>query len=224
MAAAIAQALLVALAACGKVLLFHTIILGVVLVGIAAWAGWSAGVWRGISAGIAALIVHLLVAPFVLIQATIIAAGAGVRKFGVARKILAAALERAGKLDPRITDHNDYEQFTKALAAAFDDLTSETGAAAAGRVAWVRSLTSKLARRIVQIVGRITLRQLDLAHRNDAPPAHATLDEWLGSRIDAMVESTLRDPARRAMIFLIVVQLLITIGCIVGAVKVPPLW
>lgn len=221
---AIGEMLIAALAVTGKVLLLHTFLLGFVLVGVAFWAGWSAGTLRAVAAAVATLVVHLILAPFILFHGITIAAAASVRKLGIARALLAAAIEKACVIDPRLHDANDYPQFTRALGAAFDSLSDESGVVAPGRFAWIRRWTPRLARRVVQLVGRITLRQLDLAMREGHPPTYATLGEWLGARVDALAESALRDPARRWLIVVLIVQLSLTVCCVAAAILLPRLW
>lgn len=220
----ILPALGAAVAAISKVILFHTLLLGLALVAIAFWAGFNVGLVRGVAAASATFAVHVLVTPFLVVSCATIALGATVKRLGVARAVLHVAAERAAAIDPRISESNDFESASRALTAAFDSLSNDVVDVAPGRFKWVRRLTTRLGRRLVQLIGRYVLAQLELAHREGRPAPYRTIDEWLGSRVDAHVAKGLAEPSKRLVIILLVVQGILTVGILAGSMTLPPLW
>lgn len=220
----ILPALGAAVAAIGKGILFHTLLLGLALVAISFWAGFSVGLVRGIAAASTTFAVHVFVTPFLVVSSATIALGATVKRLGVARAVLHIAAERAAAIDPRIGESNDFEPASRALTAAFDSLSHDVADVAPGGFGWIRRLTTRLGRRLVQLIGRYVLAQLELAHREGRPAPYRTIDEWLGSRIDAHVAKGLAEPSKRLVIILLVVQGILTVGIVAGSMMLPPLW
>lgn len=220
----ILPALGAALAGISKVVLFHTFLLGLALIVIAFWAGSSVGLIRGIAVAMLTLAVHFSITPFLLVASGSIVLGAMVLRLGIARAVLHVAVERAAIIDPRIRESNDYEALSKALTQAFAVVTDEIADSAPGKFRWIRRLTTRLGKRLVRLVGRYVLAQLELAHREGHPAPYRTLDQWLGTRIDKHIASILAQPSKRLVIILLAIQCILTVGVITGALTMPPLW
>jgi hypothetical protein len=220
----ILPALGAAVSAVAKVVLFHTFLLGLALITLAFWAGFSVGLIRGIAAAGTTFAVHIFITPFLVVASATIALGATVLRLGIARALLYVAAERAAALNPRIREENDYAAVSKALTDAFDSLSGEVADGAPGGFRWVRSLTARLGKRLIQLVGRYALAQFELAHREGRPAPYRTLDEWLGARIDAHIAAGLAEPSKRLIVLLLIIQTVLTVGVIAGAMTLPPLW
>ncbi|MBY0261297.1 MAG: hypothetical protein K2Q20_03090 [Phycisphaerales bacterium] len=218
------SALAAAVGALVKVVVLHTVVLGIGIVMVSFWAGYGVGLARGIAAAGLTLGVHVLVTPFLLAASGSIVVAATVRHLGVARVLLRAAVERAAASNSRIADENDYEALSTALTRAFDSLSDEVATAAPGRFRWIRRMSAQIGRRLVQMIGRYTLGQLELAHREGRVAPYRTMDEWLGSQIDSRVASMLAGPSKRLVLLLLIAQACLTTGVIVGVVKLLPLW
>jgi hypothetical protein len=197
----------------------HTVLLGTLIVLVAYWAAVGGSWWRGIAAAATVCTIHGFIAPLVLLGASLMASASTVIRMGVARRILAAAADRAVAIDPRVAETTDLIVFSRALSLAFDELVATADAAAAG--ARFKRLGRRISARVIRTVARVTLYQLDILPREDGLPPYRTLHEWLGSRIDGVVASTLRDPAWRLLALALGGQAILTTGVIFAARSLP---
>jgi hypothetical protein len=217
-----------ALGAAAKVVVLHTIVLGLGILVLAYWAGSGAGVIRGVVAATSAIAMHLAFAPFILFWATILAAASGVQKFGVARSVFAAAARRAEAANPRLRERNDFGELTRAIAAALDSLVDEPvplpDGAKPGRIRRATGLVRRVSRWLVRRIGRAIVHELELVPHPDGHVAYATVDEWMGTRLDKYACDTIRIPAQRWLGALLLLQFVGTAGLVVSARTVPPIW
>ncbi len=210
----VASAVGAALLAAAKVFVAHTIVFGILLVLIVYWATAGAGMWRGVAAASASLAMHAAIAAFVLFLSTLIAAGAAVQRFGVGRSVLRAAAQRAEAMNPQLKESNDFGAFTRAIADAFEALACEEIQPPVGRLVRSGRFAKRIGRRIIRVVGKVVLKQVELMPRADGVVPYETLDEWLGARIDGYVADTIRQPAIRWVGALLVLQVVLTVGIV----------
>jgi len=200
-----------------KIIVAHGAGFGLIVATTAYVATASAGPWRAFFALLAVLGVHAAIVPVVAFWSAIAAAGSAVQKLGIGSSILGAASRRAEAINPRIRSSNDFDAVTKALAAAFESLAQDELAPDAGGVIRMRMFSKRIGRRVIRTVGRVIIRQLDLAPKKDGVSPYNTLDEWMGSRIDLWVGSALKQPAFRWITGLLAIQIVATIGAIAAA-------
>lgn len=188
----------------------------VCIAGVAYWLVSPHGVARALAAAGASAAVVLLMAPLEIFWCALRVAASEVQRRRIASGVLTSAVRRAEAIDPRLGEKNDFGAFTRSINDAFDSLVADPIEPPRRRFFGAALLVRRMANRIIRVVGRITLQQLELHRRPDGSVPYATMHEWLGAQIDAWTGETLRKPARWLWP-LLALQVLVCAGIVIAA-------
>lgn len=177
--------------------ILHGLLTGIFLIAIAYLAVAGVGTTRGLAAAGLTLSLHAAMTLGVLIAALLLGIAAAIRRLGIGRQVLAAAAAKAEAMSPHAARGNDLAQLAQLMDSAFDAIASECVHATSGR--WlVKRLGGRIAHFVVQRTRLAVMASLRSPPSDEHPPIE-TIDQWLGTRIDAAVANPIR---RRGVLLL----------------------